>query len=616
MGRSRLEKFEVRRDSDSDSGSDSSRSRSRSGSARSGSPASKKSGSPASRKSGSPDSRKSGSPASRKSGSPASRKSGSASPQRSGSRSPARSGSGSPAKSASPGGSNRSVSGSPAKSRSRSKSKTPDDSEKSVTPARSKSRSRSRSRSRSKSGSPARSQSGSPSRSKTGSPGPAKKDDSDSDVEGPKKRKHGSGSESGSDVDSKKKQKAGTATPDGSDTEKLGAEDLFGDDLSVSSEDEADKESKKAVIDDSDGDDVQRYDDDDSNKKGLDSDSDDEIQKAAKADKASKPFEEKQEEEQIPETRIDVEVPKINTDLGKDIHFVKLPNFLSVESRPFDSQTYEDEMDEDMNNQQDEEGRTRLKLKVENTIRWRQGFDKEGNPVKESNARVVRWSDGSLSLHLGSEIFDVHKQPLQSDFNHLFIRQGTGLQGQAVFKTKLSFRPHSTDSQTHKKMTLSMADRSSKSNQIKVISQVGVDPEANRWERMKKEEQGLREAMRRDANKKRVREKGSSKGLSGGYLEDGDDSDNDAAFSIAAIKAKYKPGGAQPNKKKPIYSSDEDSDLESKKGKKLEKAKAVDSDSDSARSARSAASSNSRSSSSSRSRSGSPASKKSGSDSD
>jgi len=418
-------------------------------------------------------------------------------------------------------------------------------------------------------------------------------------------------------VESKKKQKARSVTPDASDTEKVGAEDLFGDDLSVSSEDEADKQSKKAIIDDSDGDDVQRYDDDDSNKKkGLDSDSDDEIQKASKADKAGKQFDDKPEEEQIPETRIDVEVPKINTDLGRDIHFVKLPNFLSVESRPFDSQTYEDEMDEDQN-QQDEEGRTRLKLKVENTIRWRQGFDKDGNPVKESNARIVKWSDGSLSLHLGSEIFDVHKQPLQSDFNHLFIRQGTGLQGQAVFKTKLSFRPHSTDSQTHKKMTLSMADRSSKSNQIKVISQVGVDPEANRWERMKKEEQGLREAMRRDANKKRVREKGSSKGLSGGYLEDGDDSDNDAAFSIAAIKAKYKSGGAQPNKKKPIYSSDEDSDLESKKGKKLEKAKAVDSDSDSARSARSAASSRSRSSSSSRSRSGSPASKKSsGSDSD
>lgn len=54
----------------------------------------------------------------------------------------------------------------------------------------------------------------------------------------------------------------------------------------------------------------------------------------------------------------------------------------------------------------------RVKLKVENTIRWREVFDKDGNLVKESNTRVIKWSDGSMSLHLGSEIFDVYKQPL------------------------------------------------------------------------------------------------------------------------------------------------------------------------------------------------------------
>merc|ERR1719508_631316 len=428
-----------------------------------------------------------------------------------------------------------------------------------------------------------------------------------------KKRKHsGTGSDSGSDIGRSKKKVAKEDSE--SEADQIGAEDVFGDDLSISSEDEVDVAAKKKVIDEDDDErEVERYDegaDDKDDERRSDDDEDSRDKKVEREDKKVD-----QDEEQVPETRIDVEVPKIKTDIGKELHFVKLPNFLSVDSRPYDQEMYEDEMDEET--MQDEEGRARLKLKVENTIRWRQGSDKEtGQPRMETNTRIVRWSDGSLSLHLGSEIFDVHKQPLQSDFNHLFIRQGTGLQGQAVFKTKLSFRPHSTDSQTHKKMTLSMADRSSKSNQIKVISQVGVDPEANRWERMKKEEQGLREAMRRDANKKRVREKGSSKGLSGGYLEDGDDSDNDAAFSIAAIKAKYKSGGAQP-KKKPIYSSDDDSDLESKKGKRLEKAKGVDSDSDSARSARSAASSKSRASSSSRSRSGSPASKKSsGSDSD
>ena len=39
------------------------------------------------------------------------------------------------------------------------------------------------------------------------------------------------------------------------------------------------------------------------------------------------------------------------------MHFVKLPNFLSIESRPFDPETYEDELDDENANQQDEEGR-------------------------------------------------------------------------------------------------------------------------------------------------------------------------------------------------------------------------------------------------------------------
>lgn len=52
-------------------------------------------------------------------------------------------------------------------------------------------------------------------------------------------------------------------------------------------------------------------------------------------------------------------------------------------------------------------------MKVENTIRWREILDDEGNIKKESNARFVKWSDGSFSLHLGGEIFDVYKQPLQ-----------------------------------------------------------------------------------------------------------------------------------------------------------------------------------------------------------
>jgi len=353
---------------------------------------------------------------------------------------------------------------------------------------------------------------------------------------------------------------------------------------------------------------VSRYDDTEDKRGGSDSDADDPKPKEAPGDKVGEG--DREEEEQVPETRIDVEVPKIKTNLGQEMHFVKLPNFLSIEQRPFDPENYEDELDDESAQQQDEEGRNRMKLKVENTIRWRTVQDEEGNPVRQSNARIVKWSDGSMSLHLGNEIFDVHKQPLQSDFNHLFIRQGTGLQGQAVFKTKLSFRPHSTDSQTHKKMILQMVDKNSKKGGIKVISSVGNNPDQNRWERLKTEESKLRESIRKDVKVKRTKEKGATKGLSGSYLEDGgdedeDSDDDDATVSIAKIKNKYKSGGAaaQQKAKKSIYTSDEDSDIESSKAKKLEKAKGVDSDSDSARSARSRASSKSSASSRSRSRS-------------
>uniref|UniRef100_A0A182S5L1 Another transcription unit protein n=1 Tax=Anopheles maculatus TaxID=74869 RepID=A0A182S5L1_9DIPT len=296
------------------------------------------------------------------------------------------------------------------------------------------------------------------------------------------------------------------------------------------------------------------------------------------------PKEPEPEPEPIPETRIDVEIPRIVTDLGRDIHFVKLPNFLSVETRPFDVDTYEDEIDEEET--LDEEGRQRLKLKVENTIRWRNNIDRSGTAQRETNARFVKWSDGSMSLHLGSEIFDVYKQPLQGDHNHLFIRQGTGLQGQSVFRTKLTFRPHSTESFTHQKMLISLADRSQKTSGIKILTQVGFDPDADRKQNLKKEEEKLRMAMRAkqtSSKPKRGRDSGANAGNA--YHHD-EGSDDEGGISIAAIKNKFKGDkgkGAGSKGNAGIYSSDEEgSDVETGRRKKnIDKKKALKSLADS-----------------------------------
>ncbi|XP_060780213.1 RNA polymerase-associated protein LEO1 isoform X2 [Neoarius graeffei] len=359
----------------------------------------------------------------------------------------------------------------------------------------------------------------------------AKGSDSEDDFVGRKKKKVASDSDSDSDVGTQRGKKSA-------------ADDLFGEADDISSDSENEKPPTPGQPLD--------------NEEGMDG--------------------EQQEEEPLPETRIEVEIPKVSTDLGSDLYFVKLPNFLSVEPRPFDPQYYEDEFeDEEM---LDEEGRTRLKLKVENTIRWRSRRDDEGNDIRESNARIVKWSDGSMSLHLGNEVFDVYKAPLQGDHNHLFIRQGTGLQGQAVFKTKLTFRPHSTDSATHRKMTLSLADRCSKTQKIRILPMAGRDPESQRNEMIKKEEERLRASIRRESQQRRMREKQHQRGLSAGYLEPDrydDEEEGDEAISLAAIKSKYKGGGLREERAR-IYSSDSDEGSDEDKAQRLMKAKKLDSD--------------------------------------
>lgn len=451
---------------------------------------------------------------------------------------------------------------------------------------RSRSRSGSGSRhSRSRSGSSKRSGSGSPSSKRSGSGSPGSKH---SGSASPTSRKSGSGSpaskrsrsgsrdsnasggvekrkrkilsDSDSDSDGPKqssqvKKNKLIDTDDESDDEKNqsqpAAGDIFGDADDISSDEEAKSEGsakrKSRSGSEASRRSVSRSRSRSRGRSRSGSRSDDDERK-------SRQKSQEREKTPIPETRIDVEIPRIVADLGKDIHFVKLPNFLSVDTRPFDPETYEDEIDEEET--LDEEGRQRLKLKVGNTMRWRRFINDKGETVQESNARFVKWSDGSMSLYLGSEIFDVMKQPLQNDYNHLFIRQGTGLQGQAVFRTKLTFRPHSTDSLTHKKMTISLADRSQKTAGIKILTQVGHDPEADRNQNLKKEEESLRQLMRqRKPVKKRSKRTSAT-----GYENPDEGSEEEGAISIAAIKNKYKKGAAGGSDKKPIYSSDDNDD--------------------------------------------------------
>ena len=161
------------------------------------------------------------------------------------------------------------------------------------------------------------------------------------------------------------------------------------------------------------------------------------------------------------------------------VRYVKLSNILAIETRPFTAENFDREEEEAYI---DDTGIRRVKLKDQNTLRWRYapGPDGEvgqlctscpavtahdltpqwcrhkciwhgvGNTllaarprgvkrvhcgqgpcvtshvpvqvVKQSNARFVRWSDGSLQLFLGEHVLDVTELDIANDHHYLFVR--------------------------------------------------------------------------------------------------------------------------------------------------------------------------------------------------
>jgi len=106
---------------------------------------------------------------------------------------------------------------------------------------------------------------------------------------------------------------------------------------------------------------------------------------------------------------------------------------------------------------------------------------------------------------------------------------------------------------------------------VKVLPIVGKDPESQRMEMIKKEEERLKVLIRRENQQRRVKEKASQR-LNSNYLEDYDD-DDENAVSLSALKKQHKQNIQDiKHQKAPIYSSDEDlSEEESRK--RLMKAK-------------------------------------------
>ncbi|GAB4860866.1 hypothetical protein Ancab_036026 [Ancistrocladus abbreviatus] len=217
--------------------------------------------------------------------------------------------------------------------------------------------------------------------------------------------------------------------------------------------------------------------------------------------------------------------------LPEKMNIIRVSNIMGIDPKPFDPKTY---VEEDVF-VTDESG-TKKRIRLENNIvHWRNVKKADGTISCESNARFVRWSDGSLQLLIGNEVLDISVQDAQHDHGYLFLRHGKGiLQSQGKLLRKMRFMPSSLSSNSHRLLTALVDSRHKKVYKVKNCI-TDVDPEREKEQKEKAEMQTIKANLllgrkRERVNRKYMKPVDRGRQLSPGFLEDALDEDNEPSY--------------------------------------------------------------------------------------
>ena len=151
----------------------------------------------------------------------------------------------------------------------------------------------------------------------------------------------------------------------------------------------------------------------------------------------------------------------------------KLPNSLAIDPEPFLHSTFEG-------------------CEFEGpTIRWRYSTV-NGEQVMESNARLVTWSDGSQTLSVGGDVFQMKTIDVGRDNSYLYVRHPKLLQCEAKLNKKVAFNPIGIGKEDLKAVRKSRKMSSVQRAKVKQTATL-VDPLREREEKEKAEEARIRD---------------------------------------------------------------------------------------------------------------------------
>uniref|UniRef100_A0A0E0C2L1 Leo1-like protein n=1 Tax=Oryza meridionalis TaxID=40149 RepID=A0A0E0C2L1_9ORYZ len=210
------------------------------------------------------------------------------------------------------------------------------------------------------------------------------------------------------------------------------------------------------------------------------------------------------------------------------MNVIKVSNIMGIDPKPFDPKTY---VEEDVFVTDESGTKKRIRLE-DNIVRWRTVKNANGTTSCESNARIVKWKDGTMQLLIGNEVLDISVHEAHHDQSHLFLRNGKGvLQSQGRLLRKMRFMPSSLSSKSHRLLTALVDSQNKKTVKMQKWIE-SKDPERVKQEK----ERALGQNIRAHSILQRKREKVSRKytqparqrrQLSPGFLEDALDEDEE-----------------------------------------------------------------------------------------
>lgn len=226
------------------------------------------------------------------------------------------------------------------------------------------------------------------------------------------------------------------------------------------------------------------------------------------------------------------EVPNFQQPTGDtaELYLAKMPSFLGVSTVPYDADNLLSEIQQEIEDLVDTDEKMTRKRSLVNTLRWKYDTGPNIGGARSSNARFVGWNDGSLSLQLGEELFDVPVKNMVREHSYLTLMHAEEglLRGMQRFSKTMSFQPFGLSSKSHAELKADIARRaiSSKGRTVKLHTEM-IDPADFQKQAIKADNEKQKARRRLDNQKARTMNYSNNNRdrtqLTARYLDDSDE---------------------------------------------------------------------------------------------